>query len=114
MAQSQSTRLQVEPVRTIGFAAVAPAYMGVGVAMTKPIRMILLQNFLDAACMLSFDGINDHIPMPPNAYLVLDLAANRTREQGFYLAEGQRLYARQLGAVPTSGGVYFTAFYGAD
>lgn len=113
MSQSQATRLQVDTVRTANFAVINPAYMGVGTAVSNPIRLFILQNFLDSAVMLSFDGINDHLPMPPNAYLIVDLASNKTREQGFFLAEGQRLYVRQLGAVPTSGDFYFTAFYGA-
>lgn len=116
---SLAIRLQPETARVTGFAAIAaayPAYIGIGAAMTKPIRIITLINLTDAAMMFSFDGINDHLPMTANGYLVLDITSNKTIPQGFFLAEGQRLYVRQLDAleIPTSRGVYLTTFYGAE
>jgi hypothetical protein len=108
-----------ETVRSIGFAAIAgswPAYIGLGTAMTRPIRMFVLQNLTDAGIMISFDGINDHLPFPSYGYLVLDITSNKTIPAGFFLAEGQRLYIKQLTAVeiPTEGSVYVTTFYGAE
>jgi len=111
---SLAIRLMPEPVRTLGFAAIGAAYMGVGTAMTQPIRMLLIQNLTNQLVMFSFDGIDDHIPMPANGYLILDIAANKTSSVGFFLAEGQRLYVKHEGAAPTTGSVYFTTFYGAQ
>jgi len=111
---SLAIRLMPEPVRTLGFAAIGAAYMGVGTAMTRPIRMLLIQNLTDELVMFSFDGIDDHIPMPSNGYLILDISANKTSSVGFFLAEGQRLYVKHEGAAPTRGSVYFTTFYGAQ
>jgi len=113
---SLAVRLQTEPVRTITAATIVAggaAYSGIGTAMTHPIRMFLLQNLTDASLMFSFDGINDHFPMPPNGYLILDITANKTITTGYFLAEGQRLYVKVLGT-PTDGSVYFSVFYGAD
>lgn len=108
-----------ETVRTVDFAAIAaawPAYLGLGTATTRPIRIFLLQNLTDAAVMISFDGVNDHLPFPSWGYLLVDITSNKTIPQGFFLAEGQRLYVRQLTAaeIPTLGGVYVTTFYGAE
>ena len=111
---SLAIRLMPEPVRTLGFAAIGAAYMGVGTAMTRPIRMLLIQNLTDELVMFSFDGIDDHLPMPANGYLILDISANKTSSTGFFLAEGQRLYVKHEGAAPTTGSVYFTTFYGAQ
>lgn len=103
-----------EPVRTLGFAALGIPYSTVGTPMTRPVRMVILQNFIDTGVMISFDGINDHLPMVINGYLVLDITSNKTLPQGFFLAEGQQLYARQLGAAAASGNLYVTVFYGAE
>lgn len=111
---SLAIRLMPEPVRTLGFAAIGAAYMGVGTAMTRPIRMLLIQNLTDELAMFSFDGVDDHLPMPANGYLILDISANKTSSVGFFLAEGQRLYVKHEGAAPTTGSVYFTTFYGAQ
>ena len=40
------------------------------------------------------------------------LMTNKTRESGYYLAEGTRIYVKETGT-PTSGNVYLTTFYGA-
>lgn len=111
---SLAIRLMPEPVRTLGFAAIGAAYMGVGTAMTRPIRMLLIQNLTDELAMFSFDGVDDHLPMPANGYLILDISANKTSSVGFFLAEGQRLYVKHEGVAPTTGSVYFTTFYGAQ
>lgn len=113
---SLAVRLQTEPVRTITgltIAAAGASYSGIGTAMTHPIRMFLLQNLTDAALMFSLDGISDHFPLPPNGYMLLDITANKTITTGYFLAEGQRLYVKEL-ATPTDGSVYLTVFYGAD
>jgi hypothetical protein len=111
---SLAIRLTPETVRTLGFAAIGAAYVGIGATMSRPIRMLVLQNLTDALLMFSFDGINDHLPLPANGYLALDITANKTITQGFFLAEGQRLYCRHLGVAPTVRSTYLTTFYGAE
>ena len=66
--------------------------------------------------MFSFDGVNDHFPMPPLSYFIDDITSNKTISQGFFLAEGTRIYVKKLTVAdtPTSGGIYLSTFYGAD
>lgn len=111
---SLAIRLRLEPVRTLGFAAIAAGYMGVGTALEHPARMIFIQNLTDALLMFSFDGVNDHFPLSSNGYIVLDIATNQALEQGFFLAQGDRLYVKELVGAPTTGSVYFTSFYGNE
>ena len=73
--------------------------------------MLLIQNFTNASVMMSFDGLTNHFPLLNYSHIILDIASNKTREGGFYLSEGQRLYVTQIG-VPTTGSVYLTVFYG--
>ena len=114
MAYAQSIRLEPEVVRSLGFASIGPSYMGIGTSMSKPIRIFMLQNLTDVELMFSFDGVNDHVPLPANGFLLLDVTANKTREQGYYLAEGTRIYAKIVVDFPISGNVYLTTFFGAE
>ena len=115
---SLSIKFSAEPVRTTAFGAIAtigvPEYIGVGTSLERPVRQILIQNQTDVLLMFSFDGIEDHLPMPSNGYLILDITSNKTLSQGFFLSEGERLYVRQVTIAPTVGAAYFTTFYGAE
>lgn len=106
-----AVRMMAEPVRSLAFGSIGAAYMGVGTSVDAPSRMIYIQNITNANLMFSFDGVNDHFPLPANGYILLDVTANKTAEAGFFLAQNQRLYVKEIDT-PTSGAVYFTSFYG--
>ena len=111
---SLAIRARFEPLRTLGFAAIGAAYMGVGTALGNPIRQFFVQNMTDATLVFSFDGINDHFELPKNGYWVEDVTANKVNSQGLFFAEGDRLYVRQDTVAPTLGKVSFSAIYGSD
>ncbi len=104
----------LEPVRTLAFGSISGTYMGVGTPISNAARQFFIQNLTDETLMFSFDGVNDHFPLPSEGFLLNDVTSNKTSLQGFYLAEGTRLYVRELGAAPTTGAVYFTVFYGTS
>lgn len=110
---SLAVRLGFEAVRTVAFGAISPVYLGIGTAMTRPIRMLIFQNTTDRLVMISHNGIDDSLPLVSNGYLVLDIAANQSFNQGFYLAEGQRFYVKSVGLLPTYGSIYLSTIYGA-
>jgi hypothetical protein len=64
--------------------------------------------------MFSFDGFHDHFPLASESFLLLDLSSNKTLNTGYFIAKGDRLYVKTMGAAPASGSVYFTALYGVD
>lgn len=89
--------------------------MGVGSAISNPARIFWINNLTDADLMCSFDGVNDHFPLPSDSFLIVDATSNKTFSPGFYLAEGTRLYVKELsGIAPAQGSVYFTVFYGSS
>lgn len=107
-------RFQAEPVRSSAFGSILVGYTGVGTVLDHPIRQFIIQNLTDEAVMFSFDGVNDHFPLPAGGLLIDDVSSNQSHSaQGWYLAQGTRLYVKQLGA-PTVGAVYFSVFYGAE
>lgn len=110
---SLGIRLLAEPVRSLASGTIGAGYMGIGTGFDHPIRIVFIQNLTDATLMFSLDGIEDHFPLPANGFLLLDITANKNLSQGFYLAEGQRIYVQTVGA-PTTGDVYVSAFYSFD
>ena len=103
-------RLSFVELRSLGFGAIGAAYMGIGVAFSRPYRMIHIQNLTNALMMFSFDGVNDHFPAPINGYLTLDITYNQNMKQGLYLQDGDRLYVKQVLIAPTMGSVYVSGF----
>lgn len=110
---SLAIRLLPETQRSLAFGSIGAAYAGVGTAMTQKIRILYVFNQTDALLQFSFDGVNDHFVLPSLGYILLDITANKTREQGFFLGEGQRVYVKRIGT-PTSGSVYVSTFYGSE
>ena len=110
---SLAIKILPETVRSLAAASIVAGYMGIGTAIDNPARIFYLQNLTDATLMFSFDGINDHFPLPANGFILLDVATNRTVSEQFYVSQGQRIYVKELG-VPTTGSVYLTVFYGSD
>lgn len=110
---SLAIRFAAEPLRSLAFGSIGAGYMGVGTAISNPSRIIKVDNLTDATLLFSFDGITDHFVLPANGFLLLDITANKSVSDAYFLAQGQRLYVKQSG-VPTSGAVYFTTIYGAS
>lgn len=110
---SLAIRLVPDTVKSLAFGSVGAAYMGIGTAFDKPIRILLVQNLTDATLMFSFDGVNDHLPLPRDGYILLDVTANKAIEHGYYVAEGTRIYVKEVDT-PTIGSVYVSSFYGAN
>jgi hypothetical protein len=74
--------------------------------------MVIIQNITDVVLMFSVNGIEDNFPLAPNAHMILDIATNKTQDQGFYMGTGDRLYVKQMVGAPTTGAVYFSTIYG--
>lgn len=112
MATANAIRLAVEPARSLAFGSISGAYMGVGTSFSNSIRILILQNLTDKVVFFSFDGIDDHIPLPSNGYFILDITANKTNTSGFYIGEGERIYVKSLAGNPSLGSVYVCAMFG--
>lgn len=106
-------RVMPEPVRSLAAASIGAAYVGIGSAFANPVHWFMVQNFTDESVMISWDGINDHFPLVANGYVIMDVAANKTVTGGsFMVAQGTRFYVKALSAVPLTGDVYVSIFYG--
>jgi hypothetical protein len=110
--EATSIRVVPEPVRSLAFGSISGTYAAVGTPLANPARIIMFQNFTNGDAMISFDGVNDHLPVAANGFVLLDVTANKVGAiQGFFIAKNTTFYLRQIVA-PTSGSFYITAFYG--
>ena len=109
---SIAIRAEFEEVRRIAFGDISAVFAGIGTKFDHPVRMILLHNMTDVALTFSDDGVKDKFDLNTGSSLVLDLTSNKTIEQGFTLAQGTRLYVRDLGVAAGSGMVSLSVIYG--
>jgi len=113
MNTSLAIRLFPETLRSLAFGSILAGYVGIGSSFAHPIRIIFIQNLTDVLLLFSFDGVNDHFPLPSNGFLLLDVTSNKSVSMGCFIAQGTRLYVKRSG-VPSSGAVYVSAFYAQD
>lgn len=112
---SLAIRAKFEPARSLGFALIGAAYMGVGTAFSHPVRMIIVTNRTDADLWFSLNGIDDHFMITADTAQILDVSSNKTAvTQELYFAEGDRLYVKQVSGAPTMGAVYLSVVYGVE
>lgn len=111
---SLSTRMLAEPLRSLAFGGITAAYAPIGSALAHPERIIKLYNGTDQDLFISFDGVSDNDILPTKAFLLIDVCANKTKDDGFYLGQDTVIWARQAAGAPSTGSVYITVFYGAN
>jgi len=104
-------RAKFEELRSLGFASIGAAYMGIGTALEHPARVAIIHNFTDKNLMFSIDGIKDELIFKADSSLVLDISTNKTIEAGWFFEKGTRLYVKEIDT-PTEGSVYFSVLYG--
>ena len=108
---ASSIIMRAEEVRELAFGTITGSYAAIGNELSSPARMLIIQNFMDADIMLSFDGLTDHIPVKASSSIVLDLSSNKTVDTGFFVEKGTEINVRTLGT-PSEGSVYVSSLYG--
>lgn len=101
------TRASAGPVREIDFGDVGASYVAVGSPLTDYTRIISFQNGLDQHVYISLDGTTDNFRMANNSFKLLDLSANKIRDDGLFLAAGTQIYIKEVSASVTSGTFWF-------
>lgn len=91
---------------TVAAAAITATYSSVG-SFTSPIEMMLITSTLDAAVQLSFDGVNDHIPVPAGSTVPVFIPLNFKNNK--MVLPGSPVMVKEIGN-PTTGSIYVSAF----
>lgn len=102
--------LSMEPVRSRGFAAITGTYAAVGTGLAFPARQFFIQNLTDGTLMFSFNGVDDHFPLPANGFWINDNTANQIGGNGFFLRVSNVLYVKTIDT-PTMGSVYLSVIF---
>ena len=105
------TRVKFGPVREIDFGDVGASYVAIGTPLTDYTRIISFQNGLDQEVYISFDGITDNLRMANNSFKLLDLSANKIRDDGLFIATGTQVYIKEVSASVSSGSFWFETMY---
>lgn len=107
-----SSKVQVEPVKTTGFAAISGAYATVGVPTTHEIRLICITNSTAGDMYFTTDTSVDQYFIAAGSFKLFDLQANnysKTDPKWVYEI-GTQFYVKQIQA-PVSGAVYIECLY---
>ena len=103
-------RVAFEPIREIAFGSITGTYQAVGTGLADNARLIRIVNQMDTQMYISIDGTTDHIRLPAGGFLLLDLSANKIRDDGLFLAVGTIFYVKQVSA-PSTGSLWIEVLY---
>jgi hypothetical protein len=107
------TRVNFEELRSLAFGGIGVNYAACGSATTHRARIITFFNQTDKEVFISLDGVTTQISLPSGVGHVLDLTANKVRDDGLFIKDGTIFYVKQGSAgAPASGKVTIQVLYG--
>lgn len=104
------TRGAFEAVREVAFGSITASYTTLGSAFTDHVRIIRFVNGTDKDMYISTDGSTNMLRLATNSYFILDLSANKVRDDGLFLPLGTQLYIKYQ-AAPSSGTFWTETLY---
>lgn len=105
--------VQIDTLRTKGFAAITNSFTTIGTALTQNWRMFRIVNNTDGDMLFSVDGTNNNLFVPLGGFLLYDMACNAlnvTDSDWFVMEVGTQFYVKYSTA-PTEGDVWIEGFY---
>lgn len=104
-----------EQIKEINFGDVLASgvYAKVGTPVSKYARICYLNNFLDQQIYISFNGIVDHIRMPINSVMTVDITSNRMPNEKFCFEKTTQFYIRHQ-STPVSSGAFWIEIVGGE
>jgi hypothetical protein len=111
-----SIRVRYEPLRSIGFADIAPTYEPIGLPFANPVRILKVTNLTDQNMIISLNGVDDNDIVASSGFFLYDYASNKASTAGLLeQPQGDRIYVRsETGVSPTIGNVYVTVVYASQ
>ena len=109
-----SVRILPEPLRTLAFGSIGASYTAVGTPLAHPARIVLFQNTTDVPLTISWDGVNDHMYVVSDSFILLDVGTNKGISSEFCIAQNTQFYVTYPGSGPSLGEVVISVFYGKE
>lgn len=103
-------RLIPDPIRELAFDDVTSSYVAVGSALDAPARIVRILSTLDQNVYISWDGSTDHQYLVAGSFILIDVTANKVRDDGLFIAQKLQFYAKAPGSLPTTGSVFIEVY----
>lgn len=103
----EGTILYPEPLYSLDSSALSSNYTLLAQTINASV-VLLLQNLTNEIITYSFDGINDHLELPPNGFLLIDASSNKSLARPLNFQQNQTIYAK---GTASAGKVNLTSFY---
>ena len=105
------TRVTFDPVRELAFGAFTATLTALGTPLTDNVRLISFSNSTDEDVYVSFDGTTNHLRLVGNSFKLLDLSANKVRDDGLFLAAGIQINIAYESTLGTLGDFWAEVMY---
>lgn len=105
------TRVTFDAVRELAASSISGSYAAVGVPTTDHVRLLTLNTSAAEDVYISFDGSTDHLRMSGNSFKLLDLSANRVRDDGLFIPVGTQIYVKFVSTTTAVGTVWAEVMY---
>lgn len=105
------TRVAFDSVREKAAAGISGVYSALGTPLADYVRILSISNSTAQEIYISFDGTNDHFRLAQNSFKLLDLSANKIRDDGLFLAVGTQIYVKYVSTTTVSGDVWVEVMY---
>lgn len=97
------TRVAFEALREKAFGDVTSSFTALGTPLADHCRLVSFNNETNVDLYLSFDGSTNHLRIAANSFKLLDLSANKIRDDGLFLPTGLQISVKDTGLSATSG-----------
>lgn len=105
------TRAIVDTIREIASGNVSGSYAAVGTPLADHVRLICFNNGMDQDLYISLDGTNDNFRIASNGFKLLDISANKIRDDGLFFPIGTQIYVKEVSASVSSGDFWVEVIY---
>lgn len=106
-----SNVVKFDSVRSVAFGSITASYVALGTAFSHEMRILHFINNTNGDVMLSFDGVNDNIPVIANTFSLYDFTSDQDANEKLRIQSGSQIYIKYIGA-PSTGTFYLAAVYG--
>ena len=113
-SSSLAVRVLPEELRSLAFGDISGSYAALGDPLAHPARIMLFQNATDKDVLVSWDGVTDHMMVPVQSFILVDVGTNKGIGSEFAVAQETQFYVKDTGVATTLGAVYLTVLYGKE
>jgi hypothetical protein len=105
------TRVRFEELRQLAFGAIGAAYVACGGATGDHTRLFTIHNMTDVDLYVSLDGSTTQLRVVSGEARVLDLTANKVRDDGLFVPQGTTFWVKAVAGAPSSGAFWIEVMY---